>query len=208
MCVSCMSFHVLVLICPLVLVEFCYSQTVRSDGRMPKCLQLHWTDATGWLLFRPGVGVGPIMVAGNLVLYLKLHWVSVPWNSLWPLLLHFYGVCLVVISLAAFCTHPVLLSSGFLTLHFPVCAFSELFFLFIVLASLICTIMWVPHPCNYILVWLVSHCCQFLPSPWCVCCLIVIVLVTALSIGRWQCSLLHTSWFIRYVPCVLVVSMF
>ena len=78
MCLFCLFFHVLVLICLLVLLAFCYSQTVRSDGRMLKRLDLYWNDATGWLLFRPVVGVCPTITAENIVLYLKVHWGSVP----------------------------------------------------------------------------------------------------------------------------------
>ena len=47
MCLFCLFFCVLALTCPLVLVEFFYCQKVRSDGRMPKRLELHWTDETG-----------------------------------------------------------------------------------------------------------------------------------------------------------------
>ena len=208
MCLFCMFFCVLLLVCLLVIVEFFYSHTVRSDGRMQKKLELHSTDATGWLLFRTVVGLCPTITAENLVLCLRVHWGSVPRNSLWPLLLHFCGVCLVVISLAVFCIHPVLLSSGLLTFHCPVYVFSELFLFFASLASLICTIAWVPRPCNSWWVRLVSHCCRFIPSPWCICCLVVSVLGTALSGWRRQCSLLCTRWCIRHVPCILVVLLF
>ena len=77
-----------------------YSQTVLSDGHMPKRLEFHWTDAKGWLLFSPVVGVYPTMTAENLVLCLQVHWGSVSWNSLWLIMLHFCGVCLVVLALA------------------------------------------------------------------------------------------------------------
>ena len=120
MCLFCLYFHVLVLICPLVLVAFCYSQMGCSDGRMPKRLEFHWTDATGWLLFWLVVGVCPTMMAENLVLYLPVYWESVPWNFVWPLMMHLCGVCLVVLALAAFCIHLVLLSSGIMALHCPV----------------------------------------------------------------------------------------
>ena len=92
MCLICLFFNVLVLLCPLVLVEFFYSQTVRSDGHMPKNLELHCTDATGWLLFQPVVGVCPTMTAEILfctwkyteevcleIPYGQLCWISMVW---------------------------------------------------------------------------------------------------------------------------------
>ena len=102
MCLFCLYFYVPVLICPLVIVEFCYSQTGRSDGRRTKRLDLHWTDAIGWLLFRPLVGVCPTTMAENLAQCLPVYWGSAPWNFVWRLLLHFCGVCPVVLAIAAF----------------------------------------------------------------------------------------------------------
>ena len=159
----CMFFCALVLKCPSVLVAFYYNQMVCSDGRMPKRWELHWTDGTGQLLFHPVEGIFPTMMSQNPVLYLKVHSGSDPWNFLWPPLLHSCGGCLVVPVLFEFFIHPVLLFSGLLTLHFPVCVFSETFMLFVVLASFICTLMWVPHPCNSWWVRLLLHFCIFPP---------------------------------------------
>ena len=207
-CLFCLFSRVLVLICPSVLVRFCYIQKVRSDWRMPKFLELHWTDTTGWFLFRLVEGVYPTMMAENSVLNLKGHWWSVPWNFLLPLMLHFCGVCLVVPVLFAFCINPVLLFSGLLTLHCPICAFWELFILFAVLASLFDMLAWVPHPCDSWWDQLVLHCCQCLPLPWCTCFLVASVLGTSLSSWRRQYLLLRICWCIRHKPCVLVVLLF
>ena len=57
---------------------------------------------------------------GNRVRCLTVWWGSAPWNFVWRLLLHFCGVCLVVLILVESCIHLVLLSSVPLILHCPV----------------------------------------------------------------------------------------
>ena len=69
---------------------------------MPKLGELYFNAAIGWLLFRPVLGACPTMMAENLVRCLPVYWGSAPWNSVWRLLLHFCGVCLVVLALVAF----------------------------------------------------------------------------------------------------------
>ena len=205
MCLVCLFFRALVLTCSLVLVAFCYNQMVRSDGRMLKRCELHWTDATGWLLFKPLEGVCPTIMAENPVLYQQGHSVSEPWNFWWKPLLHLCGGCLVVPVLLEICIHPVLLFSVILTTHCPICAYWELFLIFAVLVSFSDRLTWDLNPCDSWWAWLVSHCCQFRPLPWCICFLVAGVLGSALSGWRRQCFLTLVRWCIRRVPCVLVV---
>ena len=208
MCLVCMFFCVPVLTFPSVLAELFYSQKFWSDGRMPKLLGLYWTDAIVWLLFRTVEGFCPTMMAENSTLYLNGHWGSAPRIFLFPLLLNFFCICLVVLFLFTFCIHPVLLFSGLLTLHSPICYSWELFLLFAVLESLFDMIAWAPHLCDSWWAQLVSHCCWFIPLPWCTCFLVASVLGTALYGRRKQCFWICIQWCIRQVPCVPVVFLF